>query len=1086
MEMKPIFSMYKLNMNDMKSKADIPSGFLKGARNVLLACLLVAPAVGMGAVDRRAPELTNVEKLVNITGKVIDQDGKPIVGATVLVKGTKSGVTTDENGVFRINLPENNTTVIVSFVGYKVQEVNVAGMTSITIELQPTDAIDEVIVTGYGTQKRSEIVGSVATITGEELMDIPAPNIAGALRNQIAGVGVSESSGRPGSRITLNIRGASTSEQGASIGATSEPLFIVDGITVSSDVFDAIDPSMVENITFLKDASAAIYGAAGAKGVVLVTTKRGKQGKPSISYNGYLGVTDAATKPEFLSAYELAQFLNESAFMGNKAESEMFSEDDLAYLRGLDVDSWYDQLWKPAVMQRHNLSISGGGERMTFFVGGSFQNQNANYAGMKDDKYSLRSGLATTIVEGLKADIAFNLNHNIRESKNQIGNETDADFFSKIISTPDWVPMYIDGLPVNINGQSSNPLAVFNSGYLQSRKSRDYSINASLTYSPSFLKGFSAKLQVSQRGGNSTGEQYVAPYRLWNFERMGNNNLLYSNNLVSSGDTYTWVVPESSASLTSTLGNNDGYQGFLTLNYNGTFADHSIAVVVGAEQTVSNYEDMGLRWTGQLIPESTDYWGFDQNSMELTTRSIGKTTKRSGFGRMSYDYQKKYLLQVVARLDASSNFARGDRWGWSPSIGAGWIVSQENFFKDNISFVNHLKLTANWGITGDDRVDERLWQERYSLDRNNGYMFGDDNYGVGLNPTSYPNLNITWEKKRSFNFGIESTMWNNKLNIAMEFFQNKTFDGFDKGANETNPLYSGLIAPIINYREEYNWGSEFTIGYNTKVTEDLRISAGMNFGWGNSVVTKMIYNENNLIETDRSSGNWLGTSFGVDPQKYTSSNIGFRTQGMFRTQEQVDAFLAENPNYTINGNVPQVGWMIYEDTNGDGVINFNDNVVLFDRITPTFSTGINLGVGYKNFDLRTNIMARFGGKVFVDSRARSKPEADTNVPIFWRDRWTPEDPMNGKYPRADDPLINSNADIWALNGTTIRINNMTLSYSISSNVARRIGLSNGRILLTGNNLWTLVNPFSYKDPYTSNVYNYPTVRTISVGLSASL
>ncbi|WP_257668605.1 SusC/RagA family TonB-linked outer membrane protein [Parapedobacter tibetensis] len=1070
----------------MKSRAELPVAFLRGARNIIVASMLAVPVTGFASIEKEMLVLNKVDALVNVTGKVLDQDGKPVVGATVLIKGTKSGVQTDVDGVFRINVPPGNPYIIVSYVGYQVYEVNVAGMTGITIELKPSDAIDEVIVTGYGTQKRSEIVGSVATITGEELMDIPAPNIAGALRNQIAGVGVSEASGRPGARISLNIRGASTSQQGANIGSTSEPLYIVDGITVSSDVFDGLDPSMVENITFLKDASAAIYGAAGAKGVVLVTTKRGKQGKPSISYNGYLGLTDAARRPDFLSAYELAEFLNESYFVGNAPASNMFSEEDLAYIRGLDVDSWYDQLWKPAIMQRHNLSISGGGERTTFFVGGSFQNQNANYAGMKNDKYSLRSGLTTTIVDGLKADIAFNINHNLRESQNQLGNETDADFYSTMISTPDWVPIYIDGLPVNIAGRGSNPLAILNSGYLESRKSQDYSINASLTWEPSFLKGFNAKFQVSQRGGNYSGEQYTAPYQLWNFVRMGNNNQLFSSSLEDGDTPYTWVVPEASANLTSTLSNNGGYQGFVTLSYNNTFADHTLGVVVGGEQTVSNNELLGVRWDNQLIPGNTDFWAFDANLMQLNGRTIGKTTKRSGFGRLSYDYKKKYMLQVVARLDASSNFARGDRWGWSPSVGAGWIVSQENFFRDNISFVNHLKLKVNWGITGDDRVNERLWQERYAIDLNNGYMFGDNNYGVGMNPQSYPNLNITWEKRRSFNFGIESTMWNNKLNIGMEFFQNKTFDGFDRGANETNPLYSGLIAPVINYREAYNWGSEFTIGYNTKIAEDWSINAGMNFGWGNSVVTKMLYNENNLIETDRSSGNWLGTSFGVDPRKYINSNVGFRTQGMFRTQEQVDAFLAENPNYTINGNVPQVGWMIYEDTNGDGVVNFNDNVVLFDRISPRFSTGINLGVGYKNFSLRTNIMARFGGKVFVDSRARSKPEPDTNVPIFWRDRWTPEDPMNGKYPRADDPLINDNADIWALNGTTIRVNNVTLSYSIPSNVARRIGLGSGRILLTGNNLWTLVNPFSYKDPYSSGVYNYPTIRTISVGLSASL
>lgn len=1076
-------------MKYMKSHADMPLAFLRGTRNVLLACLLVAPFVGVEAAETSARELTEIEKLVNITGKVIDQDGNPVVGATVLVKGTKSGVQTDENGVFRINLPERNTTIVVTYIGYDVHEVNVAGMTSITIELKPSDAIEEVIVTGYGTQKRSEIVGSVATITGEELMDIPAPNIAGALRNQIAGVGVSEVSGRPGARISLNIRGASTSDRGAAIGATAEPLYIVDGITVSSEVFDGLDPSMVEDITFLKDASAAIYGAAGAKGVVLVTTKRGKQGKPSISYNGYFGVTDAARKPDFLSAYELAEFLNEGYYTANASRGSFFSEADLDYLRGLDTESWYDQLWRPAVMQRHNLSVSGGGENTTFFVGGSFQNQNANYAGMSQDKYTLRGGMTATILEGLKADIAFNVDHNNRESQNQVGNETDASFYEDIVSTPDWYPMYIDGLPVNLGSNRTNLLAALNSGHNETRKSQGYSINASLTWEPKFLKGLSARVQMSQRGGNASDNNYRPPYRLYDFERVGNNGAFFSTRLVDTDDE-SWGVTKGNSYVQPNLSRNNGYQGFVTLSYNNTFADHTLGVVVGGEQTRSYSENLSVRWDNQLIPNYEDYWAFDANLLQIGSRGIFESTKRSAFGRASYDYQKKYMLQVVTRLDASSNFARGDRWGWSPSIGAGWNVSQESFFKDNISFINNLKLRVNWGITGDDRVDERLWQERFKLDVNNGYMFGEDQYGIGIDPDKYPNLNITWERRQTFNFGLDATLLDNKMNVTFEIFKNRTYDGFDQGANNMNPLYAGLIAPVINYREAYNWGSEISVGYRTKLAQDWSLSTNMNFGipfYGGSIVTRTLYPPNDILEKDMTDGKWLGTKFGVDPRIYHSGNIGYRTQGMFRTQEQLDAFMSENPNYTINGNVPQVGWMIYEDTNGDGVVNFLDQTLLSDRRTnATFSMGGNIGINYKSFSLRTNLVMQFGGVAVVDSRARTKADLETNVPILWRDRWTPSDPMNGKYPRADDPLINSHADIWTLNGTMIRINNMTFSYSLPSDIARRLGLGSARILATGNNLWTLVNPFSYKDPYTSNAYNYPTVRTISVGLSASL
>lgn len=1069
-------------MNYMNCCVNLFIAFLRNTRQLVLIGLMGLPALGVVAAMPGSSSFVLEEMLINFTGKVVDPDGEPVVGATVMIKGTKSGVKTDEKGVFNINLPEGSSEIVISYVGYKVQEVNVAGMSSITITLESSEAIDEVIVTGYGTQKRSEIVGSVETIKGEELMDIPAPNIAGALRNRIAGISVDEVSGRPGARISLNIRGASTSERGGQIGATSEPLYIVDGITVSSEVFDGLDPSMVEDITFLKDASAAIYGAAGAKGVVLVTTKRGKQGKPSISYNGYLGVTDAARKPEFLSSYELAEFLNEGYQMSNASSGKFFSEDDLAYLKGLDVDSWYNQLWKPALMQRHNVNISGGSERITFFLGGSLQNQNANYAGMKQDKYTLRGGINTTILEGLKADVSFNVDHRIRESQNNIGNETDASFYEAIVATPDWYPMYINGLPVNLNGRD-NLLAILNSGYSDARKSQGYSINASLTYEPTFLKGLQAKFQISQRGGNGTSNQYRPPYRLYDFAPMGNNGSLYSTNLL---DTESWGVEQRNSYLNTNLNRDNGYQAFVTLSYNGSFDKHNIGVVVGGEQTVSNSEVLGVRWDNQLIPDYEDYWAFDQNLMQLDGRSIFETTKRSAFGRLSYDFDSKYMLQVVTRLDASSNFARGNRWGWSPSIGAGWVVSEEDFFKENVSFVNHLKLKVNYGITGDDRVLERLWQERYTLDINNGYMFGDDQYGIGLNPSVYPNLNITWEKRRTFNFGIESSMLNNQLSLGIEFFQNKTYDGFDQGASEMNPLYSGLIAPIINYREAYNWGSEFTIGYRTRIAEDWSLNTSMHFGWGNSIVSRMLYPPNNILEKDLSDGKWLGNKFGVDPRRYNNSNIGYRTLGMFRTQEQVDDYLAENPNYTINGEVPQVGWMIYEDTNGDGVVNQFDQTLLFNKTNAVFSTGINLGIGYKDFNLSTNIAARFGGKVFTDSRARTTPGLSTNVPVLWRDRWTPDDPMNGKLPRADDPLINRNADLWALNGTTIRVNNMTLSYKLPSDLANRIGVGSARVLVTGNNLWTLVNPYSYKDPYTSSVYNYPTVRTMSVGLNVSL
>jgi len=297
-------------------------------------------------------------------------------------------------------------------------------------------------------------------------------------------------------------------------------------------------------------------------------------------------------------------------------------------------------------------------------------------------------------------------------------------------------------------------------------------------------------------------------------------------------------------------------------------------------------------------------------------------------------------------------------------------------------------------------------------------------------------------------------------------------------------MYAGLEAPIVNYREVYVWGSEFTLGYKGKIAHKVNFNVGMNFSYGNSVVDKMLYPLSDAIETNLNDGKYLGNKFGTDPRKYTSSNVGLITKGMFRTQDEVDAFLSANPNYKSFGETPQPGWLYYEDTNGDGIVNDYDMVYLYDNISPFFSTGINLGFSYKNFSLNSNIAARFGGKVFYDSRARSKPDLNTNVLSFWTDHWSLDNP-DGKFPRFDDPSIVKNSDFWAVDGTTVRVNNMTLAYKVPAKAARKVGLGAARLLLTGNNLWTIVNPLPYKDPYTSSAYDYPTLRTISLGLSAS-
>ncbi|MFD2163819.1 SusC/RagA family TonB-linked outer membrane protein [Paradesertivirga mongoliensis] len=1064
--------------------------YLSRGNKMSLALLIAAFLTGTANAETHNTGLTSSIKknLENVTGTVKDAKGEPLPGVSVLIKGTKTATVTDVEGRFRINLPTGNETLVFTYLGFETREIAMSGRTTIDVTLNESTAmLDQVVVTGYGTKKRSEIVGAIATVTGEELMDIPAPNLAGAMRNRIAGVGVSQVSGRPGAPITLNIRNASRSDIAGQLGATTEPLYVVDGITITREEFDNIDASMIENMSILKDASASIYGAAGAKGVVLITTKRGKSGKPSISYNGYAGISDAASTPEMLSGYEHALLLNDTYRLRNEETSKFFSPQDLEYIRGLNNKSWFDQLWKPAATQRHNLSVSGGTEKLTFFAGGSYQNENANWEGMKFDKYSFRSGATATITEGLKADIGFNVDQNVRTAKHNLTNE-DQVFFERIISVPSWVPMSIDGQLVNYNG--SNPRGLLESGYFNDRKSRGYRINASLSYEPQFLKGLTAKLQVSQGSNSTNSRSYDAPYNLYNFERMGNNNELFSNTPLLSSDPdnagvqvpFSRIRRANDAQLSPTLSEFNSYQAFFTLQYAKTLGLHSFNVLVGGEQSEANDETLGAVWANQLIPGGEEFWAFDANRLTRGQVSRGESTKRSFFGRFSYDIDKKYLIEGVARLDASSNFALGNRWGLSPSLGLGWVVSRENFFKDNVDFVNFLKLKVNYGIAGDDRVAARLWQDRYIIDTNNGYLYGNNN-GNSLIPSVFPNPEITWEKKRTFNAGLEATMFNNKLDLGVEVFQNYTYDGLDRGANNLYPLYLGIDAPVVNYREVYNWGSEFTIGYKAKIAREVSLNASINFGYGNSVVERTIYAPGDFLETNLADG--LATSFGTDPRKYNQSNIGLIYQGTFRTQAEVDAFMEKNPNYRLYNQIPQPGFQYFEDTNEDGIINDWDMVPMYNNTNAVFNSGINLGLGYKSFNLSTNIFARIGGKVFYDGRARIAPSTTRNILSIWEDRWSPENP-DGRFPRFDQPSLTRNSTFWAVDGTTVRINNLTLSYKVPAKYAGKLGLGGARVLATGNNLWTIVNPLPYKDPYTSSAYDYPILRTISLGLSVNL
>jgi TonB-linked SusC/RagA family outer membrane protein len=1047
-----------------------------------------------------------------ITGKVLDEQTKlPLEGVSVRVKNSQIATVTNVNGEYSIKAPTSESVINFSYVGYSFYEVKAGNASVLAVSLTKMEnRMDDVIVVGYGSRKRVNVQGAVSTIKAAEIEDISVANLPSALVNRVAGVGVNFSSGKPGSTTTLNLRNSGTAPAafpGGAGGVTSQPLIVIDGIisnpaqwsqSANADFFDNLDASQIEDITFLKDASAAIYGAAGAKGVVLITTKRGKIGKPKISYSGYFGTSTPTINPKTLTGYEHAKFLNDGFELQGLALTTRFSQADLDSLKGIEDKSWYDYFWKNGKTQRHTVTVSGGTDKITFFAGGSYYNEKGNYGIVSNNKYNLRAGMNAKIIDGLTADITFATDFNQEESNNHSSGstETDDQTIRPLYLTPKWVPVLIGDKLVGFQGannsspqnQNWNFLGVHRSGSYRDSRSQGLAVNASLEWKPKFVKGLSARVQFGQNNRNALAKGYFASYQVANLQRRGQNSLLYSDQLVvpTSGPVIPTVRIANNDQIQEGTTISSSYQLFGTLSYAKKIGNHDFDMMVGFDQSESEGRNVLLAKNTQIVSGVDEFWAFSNDPTALG--SINEvvrptqafiTAKRSFITRANYSFKNRYFFEFIGRADASVNFLPTERWGFFPSVGLGWKISDENFFK-NINFINSLKLRATYGLVGEDRLGARLWQSRFS--QTTGILFGNTATS-GLDPSIYPNPLITWEKARNFNVGFDATILNNKINITAEFYQRYTYDGYDTYSATVFPPTAGIPPPVINYYKQLSWGSEFAIGYRTRFGKDWGFNVDGNFSLTNSQLTQSYYNESLLGQFGNDQ---LGILVGRDPRRYNSNNIGYIATGILRTQAEVDAVLAKNPNYLIGGVKPQVGFMDFEDINGDGQITeAGDATLMFDKTTPVVGFGITFGFTYKTFRLSTNMNLSIGGKRFYDSDARIAPTTVRNAPKFWADHWSPETP-NGKFPRADAPLITANSTFWAVNGTQSRINNMVLSYALPKNISGKIGIPDLRFMITGTNLWNIVNPLKYKDPYTSNFGTYPTLRTISLGINASL
>ncbi|MVT11859.1 SusC/RagA family TonB-linked outer membrane protein [Chitinophaga tropicalis] len=1060
----------------MKDLLHLKKLILPGA--LLLSSVAVAQQTASVVTPKVSPPpVASQAKEIILKGRVYgNDDGSGLPGVTVRVKVGNKGTTTQPDGTYTLKVHENST-IVVSLMGFVTQEIPVNRQQIIDVYLaKDVKSLTETVIIGYGTQKRPNVLGSVASINPAEIEDLPVANLATALQNKVPGVSVSQSSGRPGSTTSLTIRNPVT---WAATGSSTDPLFVIDGFQMTKQDFDNLDATQVESVTFLKDAAASIYGARGANGVVLVKTKVGKPGKPRISYAGSYGTSSATYIPEMLNSYDHAvQLNNKYTSLKDANTNKFYTADELEYLKTHNYN-WIDDVWKSSHLTRHTVNVSGGTERVTFFAGANYYNETGNVGELDVKKYGLRMGINTKIIDNLTANISFatdNSNTNRPTPKTvQSGLTEQSDQMSATVSalllTPGWVPLYIDGRPVYSQVPGWHPGELVKTGSYARTRSQGQTINASLDYKLPAIKGLSFRVQYARNNRNNFGKEFYVPYSLYNFVREGTHqttqNVIFTDKLTATNAT---TLIKNGNLMSESYGGSASYQLDEMISYDRTFGKHDISLLLVAEQSESTADNFDTRREQVVIPGIDELFAFSQDkNFYDNSGSASEGGRMSYVSRLNYAFMDRYLLEATFRADASQNFPKHSQWGYFPSAAIGWKISEETFFRENVRFVDNLKIRFQVGLTGNDAVKNFQYKERYT--QTTGMLFGNT-MTSGLNNNDVPNTSITWEKALYKNLGFDGSFFNRRFDFAIDLYHRYNYDMLQQPTSTVPTTFGGGISDQ-NYGRLKSWGLEAMLNYNGNVGKDFKYSAAINFGISDNKVIRKFYGAG-----DTAWRNPIGrrTDNGLE---------GYKSTGILRTQEEVDAFLSKNPNWTIDGEKLIPGYMNYEDINKDGKIDENDKTRIAGRGGSLFGMGFNLGASWKGLKLSVNIGLSVGGSEAYDKTARTPATENQRSLAMWKDSWSPGNP-NAKYPLINSPLIKEVSDFWVRSATTMRVNNMMLSYNLPTDLSARWKIPELRVFATGTNLWSIINNQPYKDPATNLAVDYPALRTYTFGLNLSL
>jgi TonB-linked SusC/RagA family outer membrane protein len=985
----------------------------------------------------------NTSNLIPISGVIFDVDGKPIIGASIRQKGQKVGAISDISGKFNIQVPEDGM-LEVTYVGYQNQVIPIKGKHNFNITLRDNSKLlDEIIVVGYGTQRKVNLTGAVAMITSKDIETSHTSSTSTLLAGRIPGVISMTTTGFPGQGATVSIRGKSSWNN-------APVLYVVDGIEIDKSGFDQINIDEIESISVLKDASAAVYGSRAANGVILVTTKRGKEGKPKFTFSTNLGISSPTNYPKLLNAYQYSTLWNEAeSNMGYDKNSEtdahLFYTDEQIENAKTESSNWFNETFmKHSLNQKYNMSINGGSSRIKYFMSLGYLKDEGMYKGIDFERYNLRANIDATINKYL--DIRLDIEGVERHMKQP--QVSASSLFEYVVRRSPLDKIYnSDGSYYDMGNR--HPIAERDHSGYDKNQNNTYRAKLGFNFQIPHINDLKLQALFSYVRGSTHSKSFTIPYSLYLLNEDGSvaNERIYGKTALSE-------EMNMGHNLTTTI----------KLSYDKTFKDHSLSGLLVYEQYDMLGSTLGASRTNYPFTSIDQIFAGGNDDERENWGSASQDARKGFIGRFNYSYKDRYLAEFSFRYDASLKFHPDHRWGFFPSFSLGWRLSEEKFMKD-FKNLDNLKIRASYGVLGNDAVGGWQWTTSYSFD--NAYIFNQSAIKTIVSG-GIPNINLTWEKTASYNLGIDASFYKGLISFEADIFHKRTYDILGS-RNASMPGTFGATLPSENYGVVTVNGFELQLNHNNHIGE-FNYHIGGNISWA----------RNKVVQEDYATG--------IEPwNNPIGKTLGYRAcfvaLGLFQTNEEA----AEWPRF--KSTQPTAGDVKYADLNNDGILDERDKkVVSAYNNTPEIMFGINMTANWKGFDLnilfqgaahRNVMLSGFSTQMFING--------NSNLPKYlYDDHWS-ENNKNARYPKAwgaDHPINNKTSTFWLFNGDYIRLKDIELGYSIPKNFLTKLGVERLRLYISGNNLFSLNHLPGYDPEKQDGGLNYyPQQKVFNMGLN---